>query len=168
MEISGCKVVVTGAAGGIGRAIVQDLLEQGAAKVGLLVRKTEQLEALANELTAQFSEERLVRMHADVREQERLQDVFAKFAQEAGGIDILINNAAILRDGAVCAFSFKGINKYPLKIWRETVDSNLTGSFLRSQLAAEDVIRKRIKGLILEHQLGIASWAGRSSSLWLN
>lgn len=168
MEISGCKVIVTGAAGGIGRAIVHDLLEHGAAKVGLLVRKKEQLEDLVRELAGQYAENRLVQMFVDVREHERLQEVFAMFVEEAGSIDVLVNNAAILKDGAVCAFSFQGIKRYPLKIWRETVDSNLTGSFLCSQLTAEAMIKKRTKGLILNissvSRLGRAGQSAYSST----
>jgi 3-oxoacyl-[acyl-carrier protein] reductase len=62
---------------------------------------------------------------------------------------VLVNNAGVLIDGAMVSFSFKGVSRYPLESWRATLETNLTGSFLSAQLAAEQMIRKRAKGVIV-------------------
>jgi 3-oxoacyl-[acyl-carrier protein] reductase len=149
MELEGIGGVITGAAGGIGRAIADDLLSRGVGKVGLLVRNDEQLESMREELSSKFPDARVFPMLADVRDPEGLMAVFDKFKSECGSLDFLINNASVLLAGPVFALSFKGVVKYPLSSWQETLDSNVTGAFLCSQTAVELMVRGRTKGIII-------------------
>lgn len=149
LEISGIRGVVTGATGGIGTAVARSLLERGASCVGLIARNSEKLDNLAAEFAAQYESERVFPMLADVRDEERLALVFDDYVSAAGGLELLVNNAGVLQDGALVAVSFKGIQKYPLSSWEETFGVNMTGTFLCSQLAVEKMARKRVKGLIV-------------------
>lgn len=149
METTGIRGVVTGATGGIGMAMARSLLERGAACVGLIARNRDKLDALVAEFGEQYESERILPMLADVRDEERLTQVFDDFISEAGGLELLVNNAGVLRDGALVAVSFKGIQKYPLSSWEETLRVNMTGTFLCTQLAVEKMVRNRTKGLIV-------------------
>lgn len=159
MKTEGLRAIITGATGGIGRATVAALLERGAARVGLLARDPAKLEALVSEL-GDDCRERVVPLLADLREPEALEAAFQTFGAAAEGLDLLVNNAGVLLDGALLAVSFKGISKYPLDAWHETLETNLTGPFLCTQLAVEAMVRKRVKGLIVN--LSSISRAGRA------
>ena len=99
-SLAGKTAIVTGAATGIGRAAAQLLAERGAKVVvaGLQPDKLEETAAAVREAGGEA-----VAIHADVSEQQAIEDL-AKRAQEAfGPTDILVNNAAI----------------YPLGPWHE-------------------------------------------------
>jgi len=168
MQLPGNRAIVTGATGGIGLAAVKALLAAGAAKVGMLARNREKLEASVTELQADRSDSRIIPMLADVRDAETLAKQFAEFVRQAGGLDVLINNAGVLIDGALLSFSFRGINRYSQEDWQTSIDTNLKGPFLCAQLAVEHMFRKRCKGVIINissiSRLGRAGQTAYSAS----
>ncbi len=149
MQLTGVRAIVTGATGGIGFATVKALLAAGAAKVGMLARNQDKLSAALAELEADNSAGRAIAMLADVRDAEALTGQFANFSNIAGGLDVLVNNAGVLIDGALLSFSFRGVSRYSLENWQTSMDVNLKGAFLCSQLAVEHMFRKRCKGVII-------------------
>lgn len=130
MQLPGIRQIVTGATGGIGLALVKALLTAGAAKVGMLAQNREKLDAALAELQSDQSDSRIIPMLADVRDAETLAKQFADFVRQAGGLDVLINNAGVLIDGALLSFSFRGINRYSQEDWQTSIDTNLKGPFL--------------------------------------
>src|SRR5215510_11380519 len=89
--IAGLRTIVTGASSGIGRALVGELVQQGA-KVVALARRSERLRELAEALTAPDR----FRWHAgDVTRREDRATVLEMARREFGGLDALINNAGI-------------------------------------------------------------------------
>ena len=149
MEVSKARAIVTGAGSGIGLATARALLQGGSPAVGLLVRRQESYDAALAELAEEADAERLVPLIADVRDADALKAAFEYFMESAGKLDVLVNNAGVLLDGAAVSFSFKGVTRYPLESLRETFDTNLMGSFLCAQLGAEHMLRKRSKGVII-------------------
>jgi short-subunit dehydrogenase len=99
MQISGSKVLLTGATGGIGHALARALNERGAQLI-LTGRRTDVLEPLAAELDARALAVDLS-VPADV---ERL-------VGETGAIDILIANAALPGSGLLGSFSIEEIDR---------------------------------------------------------
>jgi 3-oxoacyl-[acyl-carrier protein] reductase len=148
MKPTGVRAIVTGAASGIGLAAAKTLAEAGASHVGVLARDRQKLDA-AIESLGQTGGTRIVPLLADVRQPEELSQAFADFVKEAGGLDVLVNNAGILLDGALVSFSFKGVTRYSLDDWQTTIDTNLRGVFLCCQLGAEQMFRKRCRGVIV-------------------
>ena len=67
----------------------------------------------------------------------------------SGGIDILINNAAILRDQTLVAKLGGKIKKHSFADWEATLGTNLTGTFLMAREVAERMIAARRPGLIV-------------------
>lgn len=84
MNVEASVALVTGANRGIGRAIAEELLAHGAAKVYAGVRDL-----------ASISDERLIPVALDVTRPER----FAEIARELGDVTIVVNNAGIARPG---------------------------------------------------------------------
>jgi 3-oxoacyl-[acyl-carrier protein] reductase len=149
MNTTGIRAIVTGAASGIGLAAAKALADAGAACVGALARDRQKLDAAVESLGRGGGNAKIVPLLADVRQPEELSAAFAEFAKEAGGLDVLVNNAGVLLDGAMVSFSFKGVTRYSLEDWQTTIDTNLKGVFLCCQLGAEQMFRKRCKGAIV-------------------
>ena len=163
MNVKGARAIVTGATSGIGLHTVRALLRGGASWVGMIGRGEEKLAATAQTLRGEQFEGQIVELLADVREQEALSQCFADFVGKAGGLDVAVNNAGVMRDGALVSFSFKGVTRYPLADWHATLDTNLKGVFFCCQLAAEQMFRKRCKGVIVN--ISSVSRQGRSGQV---
>jgi 3-oxoacyl-[acyl-carrier protein] reductase len=146
MHIDGKNVIVTGASGGIGTAIVQMLLEKGAAKVGLLSRSDDKLAALVAELGVP---ERTIALPADVTDEEAVTRTITAFVERAGRLDALVNGAGILLDGALFSATFKGMARYSIENWEQTQRTNAMGTFLCTRAAVEQMVRKRAPGVIV-------------------
>lgn len=149
MDLQGIRAIITGASSGIGLATARALLQSGAARVGVLARDQKKLDTAMAELAAGPHAGQAVPLLADVRDTEALTQCFSRFVQEAGGLDVLVNNAGVLLDGVLFSLSFKGISRYSQDDWQTTIDTNLKGVFLCTQLAVEQMFRKRCKGVIV-------------------
>src|SRR4249919_3406064 len=88
--------LVTGASQGIGRDTALALAE-ASAKVAVAARNEEKLTALVSEITAAGGEAFAVKM--DVADAEQIKTGFKQVLERFGKLDILVNNAAITRDG---------------------------------------------------------------------
>ncbi|HET7306169.1 MAG TPA: SDR family oxidoreductase [Segeticoccus sp.] len=113
--------VVTGAGSGIGRAIALGLVRAGH-RVGLLARRAETLEAVAQEAALVPGAITLV-LPTDVTSEQQVSAAFAQVRQEWGRVDLLVNNAGTFGP----AGEPDGID---VDAWRATIDVNLTGAFL--------------------------------------
>lgn len=111
--------VVTGAAQGIGAAIVKRLLEDGAATVVALDINQEQLEQAANELDA--TGKGLIPMKCNIADKDEVTDVFSKIYEIVGRVDILVNNAGITRDVM--------FHKMTQEQWDEIISVNLSSVY---------------------------------------
>ncbi|MDY2844244.1 MAG: SDR family NAD(P)-dependent oxidoreductase, partial [Treponema sp.] len=132
------KALVTGSSRGIGRGIVEAYLKNGAEVWGLCSKPSaakEELEALAKENGVAFHE-----IYADVGNAEQVTEVVKAALAEAGGFDVLVNNAGITRDGL--SFRMKKAD------WDDVLRINLTSSFLICQIVSNDMIRKRAGSII--------------------
>ena len=132
------KALVTGSSRGIGRGIVEKFLSEGCEVWGLCSKPSaakEDLEKLASEKGVKFHE-----IYADVGNAENVTEVVKAALAEAGGFDVLVNNAGITRDGL--SFRMKKED------WDDVIRINLTSAFLICQIVSNDMIRKR-KGSII-------------------
>ncbi|WP_043335343.1 SDR family NAD(P)-dependent oxidoreductase [Belnapia moabensis] len=114
--------VVTGAAGGMGRAIAAAFVEAGAA-VALLDREKDGLLALEGQLTAAGG--RVAAIRCDTGSEASIADAARASADKLGPADILVNNAGILRAGPLATL--------PLEEWNTLLAVNLTGYLLCAQ-----------------------------------
>jgi citronellol/citronellal dehydrogenase len=111
--------IVTGAGSGIGRCTAHELAALGA-RVALVGRKVEKLEAVAREITDAGGSARCYAV--DIREEERVAETVRTALADLGRLDFLVNNAG----GQFAA----PLEKISAKGWDAVVRTNLTGGFL--------------------------------------
>ena len=114
--------IVTGAGSGIGRCTAHELAALGA-RVALVGRKADKLEAVAREIADAGGTARCYT--ADIREEERVQEVVRAVLADFGRIDFLVNNAGGQFSSPLEKISAKG--------WDAVVRTNLTGGFLMAR-----------------------------------
>jgi NAD(P)-dependent dehydrogenase (short-subunit alcohol dehydrogenase family) len=130
MEISGCSVVVTGAARGIGKAIATSLARRGASLC--------LLDVLAGELTGTAQElaregGRVLPIGADITDAEAVEAAFERSERELGPTGVLVNNAA--------TFSVIGpVWEVDPELWFRDIRVNLYGAFLCSRAALKRMV----------------------------
>src|SRR3954451_16526340 len=93
MEQKGRNVLVTGATGGLGEAEVEALAREDADVLMLDVKEGEKADAIAARLPEGAGRVRFVA--CDLSRPQEAQDLARRLDSEVGGIDILVNNAAI-------------------------------------------------------------------------
>jgi len=129
--------LVTGASQGIGWDIAQALVVAGA-KVAVAARTEEKLALLVGEIEAAGGEAIAVKM--DVADAEQVKTGFKQVIEKFGRLDILVNNAAITRDGL--AVRMKADD------WDAVIRTNLTGAHLCIQQALGTMMRARAGRII--------------------
>jgi len=129
--------LVTGASQGIGWDIAQALVVAGA-KVAVAARTEEKLALLVGEIEAAGGEAMAVKM--DVADAEQVKTGFKQVVEKFGRLDILVNNAAITRDGL--AVRMKADD------WDAVIRTNLTGAHLCIQQALGTMMRARAGRII--------------------
>jgi len=137
-KLSGRVAIVTGGARGIGFAIVEDLIGHGASVVvvdsGVSISGEPVEPKLADEVTAKYPNAAAV--CADISETGTANEAVELALERFGAVDIVVNNAAILRD----AFIFKANPE----AFESVLRTNLTGAF-RMLAAATPVMRDQQK-----------------------
>lgn len=126
MKLTGKSVVVTGASSGMGKAIVELFVKEGA-NVVAVARRKERLEALADSLKGEQG--RVILFVGDVSLEQTSIDAIETAVKEFGGFDVLINNAGVMDDmspiGDVTDESIErvfGVNLYaPIYAMRKAV-----------------------------------------------
>jgi len=144
-SLSGKLAVVTGGTRGIGRAIAERLLREGAA-VAICGRSNQSVEMALDGLRPLG---RVFGIAADVTEVDQVSAFFAAVEREFGGLDILVNNAGKGVFGKVADLT-------PDE-WRANIELNLNGPFYCSREALAR-FRKRGGGFIVN----ISSLAGKN------
>ncbi len=145
--------VVTGAARGIGRAVVLELLKQGRLVAGLDVN-AEQLGELENVMKeAGFSCKTYC---VDITDTAAFTEILESLATEYGGIGILVNNAGITRDKLILQMSDEDFDA--------VVNVNLRAAFIATRIAARSMVRNKFGRIIsLSSVAGIIGNAGQSN-----
>ncbi len=129
--------LVTGASQGIGRETALALAEAGA-KVAVAARNEEKLAALVQEIAGKGGEAFAVKM--DVAEAEQIKAGFKSVLEKFGKLDILVNNAAITRDGLAMRMKAED--------WEAVIRTNLTGAHLCIQQALPAMMKARAGRII--------------------
>jgi 3-oxoacyl-[acyl-carrier protein] reductase len=133
-DLAGKKALVTGASGGIGRAIATVLHRQGAL-VGLSGTRREVLDERAGELG-----ERVRVLPCNLSDKHAVEALVPAAEAALGGLDILVNNAGITRDGLFLRMKDED--------WEEVIEVNLTAAFRLCRAAVKGMMRRRYGRII--------------------
>ena len=131
-SLNGKVALVTGASQGIGRAIAVALASAGA-RVALAARNEQKLAEVAGQIQSAGGEALSIKM--DVAEPEEIKSAFQQVLAKFARLDILVNNAAITRDGLAL--------RMKLDDWDAVLRTNLTAAHLCAQQALSTMMKQR-------------------------
>jgi 3-oxoacyl-[acyl-carrier protein] reductase len=126
----GRRALITGASRGIGRAIAEALAADGARVALNYARSDADAAATAEAIVAQGGVAEIVK--ADVGDAQAIAAMFDHLKQHWGGVDILVNNAAVTHDGFLMMLSESA--------WDSVLATNLRGAFLCARHAVRSMI----------------------------
>ncbi len=138
--LSGKIALITGSAGGIGKAIARKFVEEGAVVV-LNDMNAERLESAGEEFTSKFGKDSYATAVLNVTSAEDIASAFDAAALAFGGVDIVVNNAGLSIS--------KTIADHTEKDWDLLYDVLVKGQFFVTQAAAAVMQKQEIGGDIL-------------------
>ena len=122
------NILITGASGGIGQALVHKFISLGGNVIGSGT-KTEKLDLIKKKYPS------IKVKKFDISEHSRIEEFIENVSLELGGLDILINNAG------------KNIDNLSLRMkddeWKRVVDINLTSTFLLTKYAIKKMLKNK-------------------------
>jgi len=125
--------IVTGGTRGIGRAIVFELVQNGAKVVFTYLKSDESAGIILDEVKELNGEAEAIK--ADVRDFKEARRVVEETLSKFGRLDILVNNAGIIKDKALMMMD-------PSE-WQEVIDTNLTGYFNMSKACIVTMMKEK-------------------------
>ena len=123
-SLSGRVALVTGSAGGIGKAIAKKFAEEGACVILNDVNK-ERLSGATEEFQKLFGKDNVASVQLDVTDKQTIDEAVKSAALAFGGVDIIVNNAGISIS--------KPIEEHTIEDWDKLYDILVKGQFLVSQ-----------------------------------
>lgn len=155
-SISGKVVLITGAAGPLGRALVDAFLAAGA-QLALNVRRPAQRADLERRLAERGTEAMIV--PCDLRYEENVVRMVHRVVQRFGRIDVIVN-AAVARGMRA------RLVDYPVDPWRDVLATNLTGAYLLCREALPWMTRQR-SGAIINVSSSLSASARNETGAYL-
>ncbi len=131
--LTGKTALVTGGSKGIGAAVCRELASQGAYVYINYNSSRDAAEDVCSSIRENGGQAETIQ--ASVRSADDVKRMFQTVKDLKGGIDILVNNAAVMRD------TFLGVMSED--IWHEVIETNLNGLFYCSRAAAKMMIARR-------------------------
>ena len=154
MLLEGKKAIITGGARGIGKEIVTKFLSEGASVYFIDLQPSEFLaeyESIASTTGASVSYK-----ECNVADEAQVEAVTKEILEEAGEVDVLVNNAGITRDGLIFRMSMQN--------WMDVLNVNLTSAFLMSKALARPMIKQRTGAIInVSSIVGVHGNAGQAN-----
>ncbi len=131
MKLSGKTALITGAATGIGRAVAERFAAEGA-RVVIADRDGEAALAVANALGDQVARAAVM----DIADEAQVAAAFAELEQNGWSPNVVVANAGIQMFGKDAK-----IAELDLAVWQQTLNVNLTGTFLTVKYAVQAMLR---------------------------
>ncbi len=147
-------IIVTGASRGIGKAIATEFAAREY-NLALLSRHYEEVKVVAEELKEDDRKGICLPLECDVQEACQVTETFQRIIHELGSIDVLVNNAGINSRSTIQPYlldlsnsDWKSTFEAGINGWKNELETNLTGTYFCSYVAAGYMIKKG-KGAIV-------------------
>lgn len=135
-EITGKKAIITGAAQGIGRALVEKYYQQG-----VEIAAIDRSDTIVNLKELETGENKIHTIQGNLMDFEGLDEIFNESVDKLGGnVDILLNCAGLI--------DRRPAKDFPLDKWDKIITLNVTSVFALSRLAAK-VMKEQGSGKII-------------------
>ncbi len=139
-SLSGKIALVTGSAGGIGKAIAKKFAEEGACVIINDINE-ERLQSTTSEFQKLFGKDNAVSVKLDVTNLDTINNAMKSAALAFGGVDIVVNNAGLSTS--------KSIAEHSIADWDKLYDILVKGQFLISQAGIATMKKQNIGGDII-------------------
>lgn len=156
MLLQGKTAIVTGGTRGIGFAIVQKFLENGA-KVALCGSRQESAMKALERLKDTYSDDQVMGIWPALDDPASVEEAFAAVKEKFGSLDILVNNAGISAREDLYSYEFDSFKK--------VIDLNLTSVFVCCQAAAR-IMKEQGGGVILNTSSMVAKYGQPSGAAY--
>jgi NAD(P)-dependent dehydrogenase (short-subunit alcohol dehydrogenase family) len=135
MKLQNLVTIVTGASQGLGRAIAEEFVKEGA-HVAICARDRTLLETVRSDLEGRAtSGQHVLACAGDVSSPEQMDELFRRTEQEIGLVDVLVNNAGV--------YGPKGPSEsVDLDEWSRALEINLLGTFIPTRFAIAQMKKK--------------------------
>ncbi len=156
-DFTGQVVAITGATRGIGYALAEAFAKAGA-KVAICGTHEDVVQETVKKLAAFGGQ--VWGMRANIADEKDCNTFIENTVKELGGLDVLVNNAGITKDGLMVRMNNAD--------WQQVIDVNLTGTFLMSRAALKVMFKKRSGNIVnissVIGQMGNAGQANYAAS----
>jgi 3-oxoacyl-[acyl-carrier protein] reductase len=138
MRLRDKTAIVTGGSRGIGREIALQFGREGAKVCVVYNRGKEAADGIVQELVSAGGE--AFSLQHDVAEMEKASEIVESVVNKWGKLDIIVNNAGMIRDGLSIQLSDED--------WKSVIQTNLSGTFAYCRAAALAMMKKRSGSII--------------------
>ena len=142
-DLTNKTIIITGSAGLLGSEYALGLSEAGA-NVVLADLNIEKSKKLENIIKKKYNTTPLS-IKVDVTNPKSIQNLIKKTLKKFKKIDVLVNNAILSEQGKFKKIKFEN---YPLSLWNQVIDVNLTGTFLCCQEIGK-IMKRQKNGIII-------------------
>lgn len=133
--------IVTGAAHGIGAQVAEDLVRMGMTVIGFEPTQERLDEMLTKRNDWGSLDGQIVPCLCDVSKGEDIERAFKGIVAAYGGVDLLINNAAVGKDGLICTGNIED--------FKTIIDTNIYGLIACTRYAIESMVKRNVSGQII-------------------
>lgn len=154
MRLEDTRAIITGGAHGLGRCFTLELARAGArvAAGDVDLAGLERLRADAASLPGRVWTEKL-----DVSQENSVVPFIKAAVEQLGGLNLLVNNAGILRDGLLAKDEGGWTRKLPTAQWKQVLDVNLTGPYLMTREVVAEMLRRATKESVVVNISSLSS-----------
>lgn len=149
-------MLVTGGSRGIGAGIVRAAMHEGAEVVFTYISNAEIAQALVDEMTNCYPEQRCMARQCDITDTEAMSALIKDLISELGRVDVLVNNAGITRDVVFARMSRQQ--------WDTVIDTNLGGMYNATRPLALQMVKQRSGAIInMTSAVGVYGNSGQTN-----
>ncbi len=142
MNIKGLRIIITGAGSGFGKEMALKLSKQGA-RIAALDINPAALDTLKSECPE------ITTWICNVSSNAQVEKTVDKIFVDFGGLEVLINNAGIMKNAPLVNILGKTEKRHPVELWENVIAVNQSSVFYMTRACTDNMINKRCKGVII-------------------
>ena len=143
MRVEGSKILITGGARGLGRTLVEGLLQDGA-EVGVVEKDSASCEGLAQDFSG-----KLRVWECDVSDAAQVEKAVSLARESGFEPDVLINNAGIIHSEPLVNLGKKEDRIHSRESWRRVLSADLDSVFYVTSCVVDGMLQRRCKGVVI-------------------
>ena len=143
MRVEGSKILITGGARGLGRTLVEGLLQDGA-EVGVFEKDSASCEWLAQDFSG-----KLRVWECDVSDAAQVEKAVSLARESGFEPDVLINNAGIIHSEPLVNLGKKEDRIHSRESWRRVLSADLDSVFYVTSCVVDGMLQRRCKGVVI-------------------